>query len=486
MGVLLGGFIEGDPDVLEGATSYFDFVVPGLIAAHAMQTAVGETTFPVMGMIKWQRIYDSMLATPLGCRDLVAAHLSFVLFRLATTCGVYRLVLAPFGVYGSWWGPIAAFLSQLLVGMAFAVWVYGYSARLTSEEGFGVLFRLGDLPALPVQRRVLPDQQPRHRRRVGRPVHAAVARRQPLAHVRARQRHLVGGRGQRDRARRAHRGRLVLGGLAASRSGSSRDRARGAAPRRRSRATQLLVQRNYIVYRKNWKLFVTGFFEPFFYLLSIGIGVGQLIDTFEFNGRQVPYAEFVAPGMLAASALNGALIDATYNTYFKLRFMKLYDQMLATPLTTARRGARRDRVEPAARVGVRRGVPRDHGRHGAGALVVGDPGASPRRILIGFASSAVCMAATTYMKSWQDFDKITLVQLPLFLFSGTFFPISAFPTPVQWLVECTPLYRGVVLCRELTTGALSWASAVSVLYLVAMGLAGLVVVRRRLDALLLT
>src|SRR6478609_6369283 len=102
MGVLLGGFIEGDPDVLEGATSYFDFVVPGLIAAHAMQTAVGETTYPVMSMIKWQRIYDSMLATPLSCRDVVGAHLSFVAFRLATTCAVYDLVLAPFGVFGSW------------------------------------------------------------------------------------------------------------------------------------------------------------------------------------------------------------------------------------------------------------------------------------------------------------------------------------------------------------------------------------------------
>jgi lipooligosaccharide transport system permease protein len=142
MGVLLGGFIDGDPDVLEGATSYFDFVVPGLIAAHAMQTAVGETTFPVMGMIKWQRIYDSMLATPLGCRDLVAGHLTFVAFRLATTCGVYTLVLAPFGVYATWWGPIAAFACQVLVGMTFAVWVYGFSARLTSEEGFGILFRL--------------------------------------------------------------------------------------------------------------------------------------------------------------------------------------------------------------------------------------------------------------------------------------------------------------------------------------------------------
>jgi lipooligosaccharide transport system permease protein len=146
MGVLLGGFIDGDPKVLEGASSYFEFVVPGLIAAHAMQTAVGETTYPVMGMIKWQRTYHSMLATPLECRDLVAAHLSFVLFRLVTTCAVYALVLAPFGVYGSWWGPIAAFGCQLLVGMAFAVWVFGYSARLYSEEGYGILFRLVVFP----------------------------------------------------------------------------------------------------------------------------------------------------------------------------------------------------------------------------------------------------------------------------------------------------------------------------------------------------
>ena len=146
MGVLLGGFIEADPEVLEGATSYFEFVVPGLIAGHAMQTAVGETTWPVMGMIKWQRIYHSMLATPLACRDLVAAHLTFVLFRLVTTCGVYALVLAPFGVYATWWGAVLAFASQLLVGMAFAFLVYGFSTRLTSEEGFGMLFRMVVFP----------------------------------------------------------------------------------------------------------------------------------------------------------------------------------------------------------------------------------------------------------------------------------------------------------------------------------------------------
>ena len=96
------------------------------------------------------------------------------------------------------------------------------------------------------------------------------------------------------------------------------------------------------------------------------------------------------------------------------------------------------------------------------------------------------MGLTTYMNSWQDFDKITLAQLPMFLFSATFFPLTVFPTWLQWVVELTPLYRGVVLCRELTTGSITWASAASVVYLVLMCVAGLVLVRRRLDKLLLT
>jgi lipooligosaccharide transport system permease protein len=96
------------------------------------------------------------------------------------------------------------------------------------------------------------------------------------------------------------------------------------------------------------------------------------------------------------------------------------------------------------------------------------------------------MALTTFMRSWQDFDYVTLAQLPMFLFSATFFPLAAFPGWLRWVVECTPLYRAVVLVRELTTGLLTWESAVSVAYLVALALLGLAVVRRRLDALLLT
>ena len=199
-------------------------------------------------------------------------------------------------------------------------------------------------------------------------------------------------------------------------------------------AARLIVLRNYLVYRDAWKLFLTGFLEPVFYLFSIGIGVGQLIESFEFNGQVIDYASFVAPGMLAASAFNGALLDSTYNVFFKLRFQKLYDQMLATPLSTS------DIARGEIIWGQLRG-----GSYSAGFLVVmlamgmlhswWAVLALPATLLIGFAFSAVCMGLTTYMKSWQDFDKITLAQLPLFLFSATFFPVTAYPDAVRWLVE---------------------------------------------------
>jgi lipooligosaccharide transport system permease protein len=249
--------------------------------------------------------------------------------------------------------------------------------------------------------------------------------------------------------------------------------------------TRMVLLRNYLVYRRLWKLFLSGFLEPLFYLLSIGVGVGKLVHAFDFNGHSIPYAEFVAPGMLAASAMNGALLDSTFNVFFKLKYEKLYDQMLATPLTTL----------DVARGEIVWGQLRGASYSGAFLVIMWGLGlvhswwavlALPATLLIGFAFSAVCMALTTFMKSWQDFDKITLAQLPMFLFSGTFFPVTAFHGVLRWVVEVTPLYRGVVLCRELTTGVLTWESAVSVVYLVVMGLVGLVVVRRRLDTLLLT
>ena len=146
MGVLLGGFIDADPSRLEGAPSYLAFVAPGLVAAHAMQTAIGEVTYPVMGALKWHKTYFSQHATPLQADHIAGAHLAFVAVRLATTCGVFMLALTPFGLFATWWGPIAAFGSQILVGMAFAAPIYALSVRLRSENAFGLIYRLGVVP----------------------------------------------------------------------------------------------------------------------------------------------------------------------------------------------------------------------------------------------------------------------------------------------------------------------------------------------------
>ncbi len=248
-------------------------------------------------------------------------------------------------------------------------------------------------------------------------------------------------------------------------------------------ATTRILHRKYLVFRRSWIAFLTGFLEPLFYLFSIGIGVGKLIPGFEFGGHHVPYAEFVAPGMLAASAMNGALFDSTFNFYHHLKFDKLFEQWLATPMTT-RDIARGELTWSLLRGGI---------YSGAFLAIMAAMGlvhswwavlALPAALLIGLAFGGVAMALTTFMRSWQDFDYITLGTLPLFLFSATFFPLSAFPTGVQWLVEITPLYRGVVLMRELITGTVGPEALVSVAYLVLFGLAGLWVVVRRLDTLL--
>ena len=146
MGVLLGGFVEADAEVLEGATTYLAFVVPGMVAATTMTTVVGEVTYPVMAMVKWNKTYYSMTATPLAVPDIVLAHLGFVAFRVTVTAAVFLAVTAPFGVYESLPGVLAALVVQVLLGMAFAAPVYAFAAGLRDETAFALVFRLGMIP----------------------------------------------------------------------------------------------------------------------------------------------------------------------------------------------------------------------------------------------------------------------------------------------------------------------------------------------------
>lgn len=146
MGVVLGGFVEGDPARLEGATTYLAFVAPGLLAAQVMLTSFSEMTWPVMSCIKWDRNYHAMIASPLRVRDVVLAHLGFVLGRVAVVSAVFVLVLVPFGVFGTWWSPVAAFLVQLPLGLAFSGLVFTVTATTLSEAALGAMFRVVMMP----------------------------------------------------------------------------------------------------------------------------------------------------------------------------------------------------------------------------------------------------------------------------------------------------------------------------------------------------
>lgn len=146
MGVLLGGYVTASRETLEGAPSYLAFLVPGLVAVHAMQVGVEESTWPVMGALKWQKVYHAQLATPLTPRDVLNGHLTFMAFRIATATAVFLLVVAPFEVYATWWGPVLAWPVLVLLGMAFACVVYGVTVRLRSDEGIALVFRLVVVP----------------------------------------------------------------------------------------------------------------------------------------------------------------------------------------------------------------------------------------------------------------------------------------------------------------------------------------------------
>jgi lipooligosaccharide transport system permease protein len=246
----------------------------------------------------------------------------------------------------------------------------------------------------------------------------------------------------------------------------------------------VMVSRNFVVYRKSWVVFLTGFAEPVLYLFSIGIGVGQLVHGFPFHGHTVSYAAFVAPGMLAASSMNGALLDSTFGIFFKLRYDKVYDGVLATPMRPV------DIAWGELSWSLLRASAYSLGFLGVMAalgLVTSWWAllAWPATWLIGFAFAGAGMGLTTYMRSWQDFEYIQLALVPMFLFSATFFPVTAFHGWLRVLVEVTPLYRGVALVRELTTGTLTLDSLWSVAYLAVMGLLGVTVASRRFQRLLL-
>ncbi len=251
-----------------------------------------------------------------------------------------------------------------------------------------------------------------------------------------------------------------------------------------SRRALRLIERNLLVYRRSWLIFVSGFFEPFFYLLSIGVGLNKLVGALHIGKAVVAYTAYVAPGLLASSAMNGALFDATFNMFFRLKVAKTYDAILSTPLgpsDVALGELGWSLIRGSTYSGVFIVVMALFGYVLTPWVVLCYPAA----VLIGFAFGGVGLAATSFMRSWQDFDKVSLAIIPMFLFSATFYPLTVYPGWLQLVVRCTPLYQAVALERGLDAGALSVSLLGHTAYLAILGIAGLTVTSRRLARLLL-
>jgi len=265
--------------------------------------------------------------------------------------------------------------------------------------------------------------------------------------------------------------------------GPARSRFLGAVYARNSSA---VLGRGLLATRSsNAATVVSGFFEPVFYLLSMGIGLGALVGSVvTTTGQEVSYAAFIAPGLLAVSAMNGAIYDSTWNVFFKMNYAKLYEGMLTTSLGPL------DVALGEIALALFRGV-----LYALGFLVIMQVLglnlswtailALPAVVLVAFGFASIGMAVTSYLTTFQQMDWINFVMLPMFLFSATFYPLTVYPEPIQWVVQALPLWHGVELVRGLTTGALSLALLGHVLYYVVMIAAGLVLTTSRLKRLFL-
>jgi lipooligosaccharide transport system permease protein len=245
-----------------------------------------------------------------------------------------------------------------------------------------------------------------------------------------------------------------------------------------------LVHRNLVASRRFWLILVSGFFEPLFYLVGLGIGVGALVGDLRYGGQAISYQEFVAPALFAASAMNGAIYETTGNVFFKLNYAKTYDGVLATPLGV------RDVAVGETIFALMRGtlyavvfviVMLALGLVGSVWVVA----AIPAALLIGAAFAALGLSAVTLMRSWADFGFVELATLPMFLFSATFVPVEYYPEAARWALPLTPLYHGVDLLRALTLGTVGWDALIHVGYLLAMLASGIWFTARRLQRKLL-
>ncbi len=235
----------------------------------------------------------------------------------------------------------------------------------------------------------------------------------------------------------------------------------------------------------NWLVMASGSFEPVLYLVAMGIGLGALVGEVEGPGGQpIQYAAYIAPALLAVSAMNGAVYDSTWNVFFKMNFAKLYEGMLYTSLGPL------DVALGEIFLALLRGALYATGFTAVMGMMglITTPWALlliPASVLIAFGFASFGMGITSFMKTFQQMDWINFIMLPMFLFSATFYPLSVYPTSVQWVIQTLPLWHGVELLRQISVGVFTPATAIHVLYYVVMIVLGLLLTTGRLRKLFL-
>lgn len=251
-----------------------------------------------------------------------------------------------------------------------------------------------------------------------------------------------------------------------------------------SRRARVLIERSlYAAKSSNWLVIVSGFVEPVFYLMAFGFGIGQLIGNLDAgNGNLVSYAAFIAPALLATSAMNGAIYDSTWNVFFKMHFGKVYQVMLSSSMGPM------DVALGEISWALLRGL-----TYSLGFMAIVTPLGLvtswwglltiPAATLIAFGFASLGMAVTSYMKNFQQMQLINFFLLPMFLFSGTFFPVSVYPEWIQAIVKALPLWQGVEMVRAFTLGNIGPELIGHILYFLVMITAGLLFTTRRLTAL---
>ena len=251
----------------------------------------------------------------------------------------------------------------------------------------------------------------------------------------------------------------------------------------RSRA---IMERAYIAFKSStWMIVISGFVEPVLFLLSFGYGLKDLVGDITVAGQPVGYVAFIAPALLATSAMNGAIYDSTMNVFFKLKHDRLYHGMLATSLGPM------DVALGEISWALLRGLSYSIGFMAIVAPLGLIPSmwgilAIPAAVLIAFGFASFGMAVTSYMKSYQQLEVVNVVLLPMFLFSGSFYPLDVFPEWLQTIIRLFPLAHAIDLVRGLTLGNISWALAGHAMYFVVMIVIGLFFTTRRLNALFMS